>query len=366
MIHFEKGTVAWRLVEVISVCGEYPYRSLCILGNERELRKRVKQMREPQKYRLENGGRDVECCALTVSGKGRMKNIRLRKEALPLLREIGTADAYLRRFPPGSFRGDISHVDRAHRNAEIIAMCYMAGITVTEGDETLSAGAGQSFFMLAKGVKSDGLDSVNKTGFTRLSGVLFCGRSKYAVYNTRDRAMRWDGGGELKIREQLRADSYYGFGGAIVFCKDLQTGFQVYRQEHIKNSTLKLSGIYGSCRFFTLDRGGVAALKLSVLPGWYDRIRQVVFANCKLPPSSYADPSTFYDAYDGERYWLLFADGDFRRLQEFRRAVKSSKAAVVCAGSHTDFLREYLKDTGIGLYQFTENQFEEIVDDINN
>ena len=32
MIHFEKGTVAWRLVEVISVCGEYPYRSLCILG----------------------------------------------------------------------------------------------------------------------------------------------------------------------------------------------------------------------------------------------------------------------------------------------------------------------------------------------
>ena len=48
MIHFEKGTVAWRLVEVISVCGEDPYRSLCILGNERELRGRVKQMSEPQ------------------------------------------------------------------------------------------------------------------------------------------------------------------------------------------------------------------------------------------------------------------------------------------------------------------------------
>ena len=366
MIHFEKGTVAWRLVEVISVCGEYPYRSLCILGNERELRKRVKQMSEPQKYRFENGGPDVECCALTLSGKGRMKNIRLRKEALPLLREIGTADSYLCRFPPGSFRGDYSHIDRAHRNAEIIAMCYMAGVTVMEGDETLSAGAGQSFFMLAKGVKSDGLDSINKTGFTRLSRVLYCGNVKYAVYNTRDRAMRWDGGGEQKVCEQLHADAYYGFGGAIVFCRDLRIGFQVFRQEHIKNSTLKLSRIYGSCRFFTLDPVGVAALKLSVLPGWYDRIRQVVFANCKLPPSSYADPSTFYDAFDGEQYWLLFADGDFRRLQEFRRAVKSSKAAVVCAGSHTDFLREYLKDTGIGLYQFTENQFEEIVDDINN
>ncbi len=294
MIHFEKGTVAWRLVEVISVCGEYPYRSLCILGNERELRKRVKQMREPQKYRLENGGRDVECCALTVSGKGRMKNIRLKKEALLLLREIGTADAYLRRLPPGSFRGDSSHIDRAHRNAEIIALCYMAGVTVMEDDETLSAGAGQSFFMLAKGVKSDGLDSVNKTGFTRFSGI------------------------------------------------------------------------YGSCRFFTLDRGGVAALKLSVLPGWYDLIRQVVFANCKLPSSSYAGPSTFYDAYDGERYWLLFADGDFRRLQEFRRVVKSSKAAVVCAGSPADFLREYLKDTGIGIYRFTEKQFEGIVNDLYN
>ena len=327
---------------------------------------RLKQMREPQKYRFENGGPDVECCALTVSGKGRMKNIRLRKEALPLLRKIGTADAYLRRFPPGSFRGDVSHIDRAHRNAEIIAMCYMAGVTVTEGSETLPAGTGQPLFMLAKGVKSDGLDSVNKTGFTRLSGVLFCGRSKYAVYNTRDRAMRWDGGRELKIREQLRADSYYGFGGAIVFCRDLRTGFQVFRQEYIKNSALRLSGIYYSCYFFTFDPTGIASLRMFSIPDWNDRVRKTIFPDCKLPSSSYAGPSTFYDAYDGERYWLLFADGDFRRLQEFRRAVKSSKAAVVCVGSHTDFLCEYLNGTGIKIFQITEKQFEASVNDLYN
>ena len=366
MIHFEKGTVAWRLVEVISVCGEYPYRSLCILGNERELRKRVKQMSEPQKYRFENGGPDVECCALTLSGKGRMKNIRLKKEALPLLREIGTADSYLRRFPPGSFRGDISHIDRTHRNAEITAMCYMAGVTVTEGSETLLAGGGQSFFMLAKGVKSDGLDSVNKTGFTRLSGVLYCGNVKYAVYNTRDRAMRWDGGGEQKVCEQLHADAHYGFGGAIVFCKDLQTGLKVYRQEYIKNSALRLSGIYYFCRFFTFNPTGITSLRMFTVPDWYRRIRAKVFVNSSGAGWKFGNGTEFYDVFDGETYWLLFADGDFRRLQELTENSKHAKTAVVGVGSHTDFLHEHLKDSGVELYHMQENRFEEAVAELYN
>ena len=365
MIHFEKGTVAWRLIEVISVCGEYPYRSLCILGNERELRKRVKQMCEPQKYRFEKAGPDVECCALTLSGKGRMKNIRLRKEAFPLLRQIGTADSYLRRFPPGSFRGDYSHIDRTHRNAEIIAMCYMAGVTVMEGSETLLAGDGQSFFMLAKGVKSDGIDGINKTGFTRLSGVLYCGDVKYAVYNTRDRAMRWDGGGEQKVCEQLHADFHYSFGGAIVFCRDLQTGFKVYRQEHIKNSALRLTGVYGICRFFTFDGTGITSLRMFCLPDWYDRVRKTVFANCSLPHSSYGQPAAFYDASDEENYLLLFADGNFGRLQEFMDRVNAAGAGVVGVGSHTGFLCEYLKDTGVRIGNIPENRFEKLVNGLS-
>jgi hypothetical protein len=361
MIHFVKGSVAWKLVEVISVCGEYPYRSLCILGNERELRKRVKQMSEPQKYRFENADRDVECCAFTLSGKGKMKNIRLRKEALPLLREIGTEEQYLRRFPPGSFRGDYSHIDRTHRNAEIIAMFYMAGVTVAEGNETLLAGAGQSFFMLAKGVKADGTDSINKTGFTRLSGVFYCGDVKYPVYNTRDRAMRWDGGGEQKVCEQLHADAHYGFGGAIVFCRDLHTGFKVFRQEYIKNSTLRLSGIYGICQFFTFDRTGIASLRMFALPDWYRRMQAKVFGNSSGAGWEFGHGTEFYDVFDGETYWQLFADGDFRRLQELKDRSKYDKAAVVGVGSHTDFLQELLLDSGIQIYHIPEDQFENLV-----
>ena len=364
MIHFEKGTLAWRLVEVISVCGEYPYRSLCILGNERELRGRVKQMSEPQKYRFENADRDVECCAFTLSGKGKMKNIRLRKEALPLLREIGTADSYLRRFSPGSFRGDYSHIDRTHRNAEIIAMFYMAGVTVTEGREPLLAGAGQSFFMLAKGVKSDGIDSINKTGFTRLSGVFYCGDIKYAVYNTRDRAMRWDGGGERKVYEMIKAEPYYGVGGAIVFCRDLPTGFKVFRQEYIKNSTLRLSGIYGICQFFTFDRTGIASLRMFALPDWYRRIQAKVFGNSSGAGWEFGHGTEFYDVFDGETYWQLFADGDFRRLQEIKDRSKYDKVGVVGVGSHTGFLQEFLQDSGVQIYHIPENRFEKYVSGI--
>ncbi len=364
MIHFEKGTVVWRLIEVISVCGEYPYRSLCILGNERELRQRVKQMSEPQKYRFENADRDVECCAFTLSGKGKMKNIRLRKEALPLLREIGTEEQYLRRFPPGSFRGDYSHIDRTHRNAEIIAMFYMAGVTVTEGREPLLAGAGQSFFMLAKGVKSDSIDSINKTGFTRLSGVFYCGGIKYAVYNTRERAMRWDGGGERKVYELLKADPYYGVGGAIVFCKDLQTGLKVFRQEYIKNSTLRLSGIYGICQFFTFDRTGIASLRMFALPDWYRRMQAKVFGNSSGAGWEFGHGTEFYDVFDGETYWQLFADGDFRRLQEIKDRSKYDKVGVVGVGSHTGFLQEFLQDSGVQIYHIPENRFEKYVSDI--
>ena len=101
------------------------------------------------------------------------------------------------------------------------------------------------------------------------------------------------------------------------------------------------------------------------VPDWYRRIRAKVFGNSSGAGWEFGDGTEFYDVFDGETCWLLFADGDFRRLQEIKDRSKYHKAAVVGVGSHTDFLRQYLQGTGIRIIHIPENRFEKYVSDID-
>ena len=71
------------------------------------------------------------------------------------------------------------------------------------------------------------------------------------------------------------------------------------------------------------------------------------------------------DASDGENYLLLFADGNFGRLQEFMDRVNAAGAGVVGVGSHTGFLCEFLKDTGVRIGNIPENRFESFVNGLS-
>ena len=55
MIHLRPGSPAFRLIELIASCGEFPLSSLGLLGDERWYRDCVRRLTEPDLIRLSVG-----------------------------------------------------------------------------------------------------------------------------------------------------------------------------------------------------------------------------------------------------------------------------------------------------------------------
>lgn len=83
MITLRTGSHALNIITLLSVTGEFPMRSLKLLGNERVLKALVHKMTTPQDYRLPHTQTEerITCKLLNVSGKGSSKSIRFSKAA---------------------------------------------------------------------------------------------------------------------------------------------------------------------------------------------------------------------------------------------------------------------------------------------
>ena len=84
MLTLRPGSLAYRLISMLSVTGEYPIHSLHLLGNPRVMRDLVRRMSEPQLVRLP-GADSVQTKLVQISGKGAAKSVRLYRGALPIL-----------------------------------------------------------------------------------------------------------------------------------------------------------------------------------------------------------------------------------------------------------------------------------------
>ena len=87
MIFIREGTRAHRLLMLLACVGEYPMQSVCLLGNDRVWKRRIRQLQKVEDFCLPDGAERVRLQMLTVSGKGKSKTIRLHKSALPVLRK---------------------------------------------------------------------------------------------------------------------------------------------------------------------------------------------------------------------------------------------------------------------------------------
>lgn len=118
MITLRTGSHALNIITLLSVTGEFPMRSLKLLGNERVLKALVHKMTTPQDYRLPHTQTEerITCKLLNVSGKGSSKSIRFSKAALPILEWIhpDAYDYYMHSFWDHKFPGDAAHIERNH------------------------------------------------------------------------------------------------------------------------------------------------------------------------------------------------------------------------------------------------------------
>ncbi|MDR1205118.1 MAG: hypothetical protein LBL26_06510, partial [Peptococcaceae bacterium] len=211
MIYFRAGSQAHRLVTLLSIAGEYPIRSMRILGNERVYKALIHKLASPETFY--NPQTDTEFTTellFTIAGKGPLKSLRLSKGALPILDWIGAKEYYLQVFRAHNFPNDAAHKERNHRVAEALGMCMGAGFEFrpyrlpglqNTGIKTVVP-AGPAFYP-GKLLKQIGNTEMNKTMFTRMAGALFASGRCYAVYNTRGAVMKWNGMGEFKALHSL-------------------------------------------------------------------------------------------------------------------------------------------------------------------
>ena len=69
MLHFRPGSQAWQLITLLSTVGEFPFRSLRLLGNERVLKALVTKLSLPQTIRNPQTETELTCRLLTVTGE---------------------------------------------------------------------------------------------------------------------------------------------------------------------------------------------------------------------------------------------------------------------------------------------------------
>ena len=108
------------------------------------------------------------------------------------------------------FSGDIYHVERNHRIAEVVAMCMRMGMEYRpymlpelQNEARLSVIPTTPLFFPSRCLKQVGHNEMNKTMFTRMVGAIFSHRKCFAVYNTRNAVMKWNGMGEFKALHSL-------------------------------------------------------------------------------------------------------------------------------------------------------------------
>lgn len=358
MIYIRSGAHVLELLQLLSVAGEFPMSGLSILGNPRTMRELIHRLEDRQEIEASWSGKRYCARLLSISGKrGPMRNIRLHKSALPLLDELHPAamDYYLSAFRNHAFSGKRGDIERNHRVAETLAMMFSSGIEIrpyllprlqTEHIEP-TVGDMPCFYPSRIVKKLDG-DSMNKTGFTRMTGLLLKKGVGFAVYNTRNAVMKWHGDGELKAMQQCEDLARRNAGvdalcGAILFGRSGSVALDTLMETNkADRRDCRIDRIYMAVHFAPLNNDGKRMLQLLTIPALQARLRSVLFPH-RLQVNGFMECDC--DAVDGGKYILSHLDGDLARLVRFRLAAiedKEHQYEAVCYPWQLAYVKPFL------------------------
>ena len=356
MIHIRPGSQAGSLLSILSVVGEYPYSLLRLLGNERCFRMTVHKLSEKQVLYNSESGERLTCRALSISGKGSGKTIRLMRPALSILEWISpeALPSFLSTFRNHRFSGDVSHILRNHRIAETIVMCMRTGMEYRpymlpklQNREILSVIPSRTVFYPSRCLKYIGQLEMNKTMFTRIVGAVFSHRKCFAVYNTRNSVMKWSGMGEFKALHSLIETARWNAGiididSAILFGQSDKVLLDTLEDnEASKRLEFRFDRIYHHIHFVPLNDYGIRLLKIICIEDVSKKLLDTLFEADSL---SCGLGSFEYDAFFDNKYILSHLDGDIARLIRFKEAVSANRydSEVICFEFQADYVNEFL------------------------
>ena len=372
MITLRPGSHAYRLLLLLSAAGEFPTRSMRLLGSVRSLEALVYRLEHTQQFRNESGADLGSCKMLSVSGKRDRRTIRLHKTALPLLNTLHPAalEQYLALSGGHRFSSSTGHVQRNHRVAETLAMCMGAGIEfrpyalpVMQKQRIAQVVPTAPALYIARSLKRLDSTEMNKTIFTRLTGALFAHETCWAVYNTRSAVMKWSGMGEFKTAQHLAELARMNAGipqadHALLLGECIDIALRTMEEsDKSRRMELRFDRIYPHIHFIPLNWQGIRLLRILTLPDWNEQLLSAVF------PSEWRAVSPGIIEHDAQRdgiFILSHLDGDLARLLRLRQALEHSETPceVLCFPWQTVFVRDYLGGRA-GLREVTMDALED-------
>ena len=357
MITVRPGSHAHDIITLLSFVGEFPVRSLYLLGNERVIKALVHRMTLLQEYRLPDDAQPrLTCKLLKITGEKSYKTLRLTKAAIPILDWIhpNAREYYLGSFWNHRFPGDSAHRERNHRVAEAAAMFYMANIQARAYDLPPFQNSEISLtvpeypaYYLAKDLKKLGESEMNKTMFTRVTGVLFSYGEAYAVYNTRSALMKWNGMGEFKTLHSLIEIARLNAGihkiqSAILFGESEEIALKTLLEtEKNRRLEFRFDNIYQFIYFVPMNSFGIRLLRLFAIPNWKAQLNELLFDEDDLSKNQGVME---YDAFVDGKYVYSFLYIVIARLIRLREALQTGTHPfeVLCFPEQFTLLRKYL------------------------
>ena len=179
-------------------------------------------------------------------------------------------------------------------------------------------------------------------------GAIYSSSICYAVYNTRNAVMKWNGMGEFKTLHSLIETGRLNAGvsqvdSAILFGESDSAAMNtLLASDKTKRLEFRFDAIYQHIYFVPMNDCGIRQLRILMLPDWNRKLLDLLF---DPETQSNYQGSFEYDAYINGIYILSHLDGDIARLIRFREALAAQpglKAELVCFPFQTGFVREYL------------------------
>lgn len=347
MQYFRPGSQLRQLITMLSIAGEYPIRSLYLLGNERAYKALVHKLTTPETFRIPQTETEMTTRLLTVTGKGNSRSVRFYKGALPILDWLhpGAYRYYMDAFWEHKFPGNAAHRDRNPRVAEAAAMCMRSGVEcrpymlpILQNRTITKRIPDAPCFYLAKELKKLGEAEMNKTMFTRMVGTAYLGQRPYAVYNMRSAVMKWSGKGEFKTLHSVIEISRLNAGtdampAAILFGQSESVALKtLLESDTTKRPEFRFDAIYRNLYFIPMDEHGIRQLRLMTVPEWKERLLELLFD----PDVRTYDRGLFeYDAKSVmpmcSRIWMEISQGWFA----LRKPSRISVEIMRCCVTHT-------------------------------
>ena len=352
------GSQLHRLISLLSVCGEFPVKSLDLLGNKRLYRRVVSECTIPVTVQNPTTKETLSLPKIFIlTGKGRMKSIRLYKGARPILTWIGEGEYYDSICYGYNMPMTTAHVDRNHRVAETLAAFMDAGFYYLPHTLPRLKSYGinriittQPIAYPSRMLKLTDNGEGNKTGFSRITGAVFAGGDCYAVYNTRNAVMKWSGEGEMKMKVNINLLSIVNSGvdharlPMLFFGASQEVAFRsMLAMRKATNVNLRFDMFAPRIHFIPLNRYGARFLKFISIPRWREYLLELLFGEDQIVKLT----SFEYDAKINGTYILSHLDSDLCRLNRFREAIidnPDEKYEALCFEWQYDFVKKFLGD----------------------